>query len=91
VTKKTNNFYIIIYYMSDNCTHEKQYILELIKWGKSQLGKANLSELPPYDNLDEYIKQKINTIYNEQPISRGKKKKKQKYTRNRNKKSKKNK
>ena len=77
--------------MPDNCTHEKQYILELIKWGKSQLGKANLSELPSYDNLDESIKQEINTIYNEPPISSGKKKKTQKYTRNRKKKSKKNK
>ena len=75
--------------MSDNCRNEKQYILQLIRWGKSQLGRANLSELPSPDNFDEYFKQQINTIYNETHILASKKKKKRHYTLNRKKKSKK--
>ncbi len=78
--------------MSDNFTNEQKYIFELIKWGKSQLGKANLSVLPPPDHfhLDEHVKQQIIHIYNETSIQSGKKKKTKYYRTLHNKKSKKN-
>ena len=47
------------------------YIYELIKWGKAQLGKANLSDLPNYNHLAENVKLHIINIHNES----GKKKK----------------
>ncbi len=77
--------------MSENFTNEQEYIFELIKWGKSQLGKANLSHLPPPDDFDlnEDVKQKIIDTYNQTSIQSGKKKKTKHYRVSRKKKSKK--
>ncbi len=77
--------------MSENFTNEQKYIFELIKWGKSQLSRNNLSPLPPPDDfyLNEDVKQKIFHTYDETSIQSGKKKKTKHYRVSRKKKSKK--
>ena len=71
-------------------TH-KNYITLLIQWGNSQLGRANPSNLPPIDNLDQDIKEFIKLTYPDISNQSGKNKKTKHYRVPRKKKSKKNK